>query len=220
MQVAILGEKLKLIQRRTPGAERCTVPSWTSEVRMPELAACESAQVQAVLARLSWARRLRRLTLPPWPIPQGLRERALVRSVSRTSRQWRAARWPLQQPRGILRRCGRAIDAIRCSRPVFLSHRSVTARAAHSAEDWRRHALFTTTSSRVSSRTERARGGGRLRLDAALEAAEDGHVAGLQARSVRRDEAHPRLSFLAWVHHVVQGGRELRCRRRGVQAVL
>ena len=73
--------------------------------------------------------------------------------------------------------------------------------------------------------------GARLRLDAALEAAEDGHVAGLQARrAVRREEAQydvwesglhggqgglagvdaghvpekdPRLSFFAWVHHVV-----------------
>ena len=75
------------------------------------------------------------------------------------------------------------------------------------------------------------------RLDAALEAreAEDGHVAGLQVRSASwRDEAQydvwesglhggqgglagvdaghvpekdPRLSFFAWVHHVVQCGR-------------
>ena len=84
----------------------------------------------------------------------------------------------------------------------------------------------------------------RLRLDAALEAAEDGHVAGLQVRSASwRDEAQydvwesglhggqgglagvdaghvpekdPRLSFFAWVHHVVQTGRELQDRgRRG-----
>ena len=33
----------------TPGAVRCTAPSWTLEVRMQELAACR--QVQAVLAR-------------------------------------------------------------------------------------------------------------------------------------------------------------------------
>ena len=39
----------------------------------------------------------------------------------------------------------------------FLSQRSVTARAAQSAEDCRRHALFMTKPSTVSSRTERAR---------------------------------------------------------------
>ena len=78
--------------------------------------------------------------------------------------------------------------------------------------------------------------GARLRLDAALEAAEDGHVARLQVRiPVRRHEAHhdvrerglhgdhgglpgviaghvpekePRLSFLARIQHVFQCGRE------------
>ena len=87
--------------------------------------------------------------------------------------------------------------------------------------------------------------GARLRLDAALEAAEDGHVAGLQVRSASwRDEAQydvwesglhggqgglaavhvpekdPRLSFFAWVHHVVQTGRELQNRGRRGPAVL
>ena len=86
-------------------------------------------------------------------------------------------------------------------------------------------------------------GAGKSGAHAALEAAEDGHVAGLQERrAVLRDEAQhdvrelclhggqgglagvdaglvpekdPRLSFLACIHHVVQGGRELqdRCRR-------
>ena len=82
--------------------------------------------------------------------------------------------------------------------------------------------------------------GARLRLDAALEAAEDGHVAGLQVRrAVRRDEAQhdvrecglhggqggltgvdaghvpekdPRLSLRAWIEHAV--GCELQERRR------
>ena len=90
--------------------------------------------------------------------------------------------------------------------------------------------------------------GARLRLDAALEAAEDGHVTRLQVRSaVRLDEAQhdvrelrphdcqcglagvdaghvpekdPRLSFLAGVHHVVQTGRELQDRGRRGPAVL
>ena len=82
--------------------------------------------------------------------------------------------------------------------------------------------------------------GARLRLDAALEAAEDGHVERLQVRraswrgeaqhDVRKRRLHggkgsvagvdarhaPRLSFLAWVHHVVQSGRELQYRGSGV----
>ena len=90
--------------------------------------------------------------------------------------------------------------------------------------------------------------GARLRPDAALEASEDGHVAGLQVgRALWREEAqydvrelllhggqgglagvdaghvpekNPRLSFLAWVHHVVQCGRELQERRRRCTAVL
>ena len=40
---------------------------------------------------------------------------------------------------------------------LFSSQRSVTARAAHSAEDWRRHALFMARPSKEPSRTERAR---------------------------------------------------------------
>ena len=90
--------------------------------------------------------------------------------------------------------------------------------------------------------------GARLRLDAALEAAEDGHVAGLQVRRAlwREEREHdvrecglhggqgglagvdaghvpeedPRLSFLARVQHVVQTGRELQDRGRGGPAVL
>ena len=90
--------------------------------------------------------------------------------------------------------------------------------------------------------------GVRLRLDAALEAAEDGHVAGLQVRraSWREEAQHdlresglhggqgglagvdaghvpvkdPRLSFFAWVHHVVQTGGELQDRGRRGPAVL
>ena len=135
-----------------------------------------------VLARQAWARRLRRLTLLPWPSPQGLRERALARSVSRTTRQWRAARWPSSSAS----RKSSSVRARKRRHPVvhalFSSQRSVTARDAHSAEDWRRHALFTARSSKEPSRTERARRDARLRLDAALEAAEDGHIAGLQLR--------------------------------------
>ena len=43
---------LSVVQRRTPSAMRCSAPSSTSEVRMPELAARQSAPSQA--ARLAW----------------------------------------------------------------------------------------------------------------------------------------------------------------------
>ena len=39
----------------------------------------------------------------------------------------------------------------------FFSQRSATARDAHSAEDWRRHALFNVKPSKEPSRTERAK---------------------------------------------------------------
>ena len=118
-----------------------------------------------------------------------------------------------------------------------LSQRSVTTRGAHLAEGCRRHALFMTTSSNEPSKDGAGQRCARLRLDAALEAAEDGHVAGLQVRRASwREEAQydvwesglhggqgglagvdagqvpekdPRLSFLSRVSHVVQCGREL-----------
>ena len=90
--------------------------------------------------------------------------------------------------------------------------------------------------------------GARLRLDATLEAAEDGHVARLQVRraswreecehDVRESGLHggqggltgvdaghapekdPRLSLLVRVQHVVQSGRALQDRGRRRQAVL
>ena len=98
------------------------------------------------------------------------------------------------------------------------------------------------------SLTERGKSGARLRLDAALEAAEDGHVAGLQVRRASwRDEAErdvrerpphgsqsvgagvnaghvpekdQRLSFSARVQHVVQCGCDLQERRRVAPAAL
>ena len=87
--------------------------------------------------------------------------------------------------------------------------------------------------------------GARLRLDAALKAAEDGHVAGRRAswreeceHDVRESGLHggqgglvgvdaghapekdPRLSFLIRVQHVVQSGRGLQDRCRRCPAVL
>ena len=87
--------------------------------------------------------------------------------------------------------------------------------------------------------------GARLRLDAALEAAEDGHVAGLQVRRAlwREEREHdvrecggqgglagvdaghvpeedPRLRLSAWIEHVIQSGRELQDRGRRGPALL
>ena len=90
--------------------------------------------------------------------------------------------------------------------------------------------------------------GARLRLDAALEAAEDGHVAELQVRralwweeaqhDVRKSGLHgcqcglagvdaghvpeedPRLPLSVWIEHVIQSGRELQNRGRRGPAVL
>ena len=139
MQVAFFGG-VNAVQRRTPGAVRCTAPSWTSEVQTPELAACQPAPVQA---RLAWARRLRRLTPLPWPFPRGLWERALARSVSRTTRQWRAARCL----------CNSLAEII-----VAVCAQLTPSRApdlAYVAEDCRRHALFMAKPSNEPSRTER-----------------------------------------------------------------
>ena len=52
-------------------------------------------------------------------IPADPTQPALVRSVSRTSRQWRAARWPFKRRHGNRHRCGRASDANQSSTPVF-----------------------------------------------------------------------------------------------------
>ena len=51
----------------------------------------------------------------------------------------------------------RASDAHPVVHALFSSQRSVTARDAHSAEDWRRHAWFMAKPSKEPSRTERAR---------------------------------------------------------------
>ena len=89
---------------------------------------------------------------------------------------------------------------------------------------------------------------GRLLLNEALEAAEDGHVAGLKVRrALWREEAQhdvrvcgphggqgglagvdaghvpeedPRLSLSAWIEHVIQSGRELQDRGRRCPAVV
>ena len=88
---------LNAVLRRTPGAVQCTAPSWTSEVRMPELAACQSAQGQAVLARRAWTRRLCRLTPVPWPSPWSLPKRAPARRAERRANRGNGVRRPLRR---------------------------------------------------------------------------------------------------------------------------
>ena len=68
--------RINVVWRRTPSVERCSVSSWTWEVQTPELAACQSAT--ALAARLAWARRLRRLSTLPCPIPADLPQPVLA----------------------------------------------------------------------------------------------------------------------------------------------
>ena len=124
-----------MVQRSTRGAERCTVPRRRSAMSISSLEWC-------------------RLTPLPWSSPRGLRERAPARCAWRRAHHKRGVPRPPSQHRGNRRRCGHASDA---NHTWFLSQRSVTARAAHSAEDWRRHALFMARPSKEPSRTERAR---------------------------------------------------------------
>ena len=160
---------------------------------------------------------------------------------------FRAARWPFQRPRGIRRRCGAHATPTNRPRLVFVAE-VLTARAAHSAEDSRRHALFMTTSSNEPMRTDRARATlacawmqvFKLRKTARSQGCKydvlyggmkhshdvregglhgsQGGLAGVDAGHV--SEKGPRLSFLARAQHVVHSGRELRDRGRRGPAVL
>ena len=66
---------------------------------------------------------------------------------------------------------------------LFSSQRSVTARAAHSADDCRSHFLFMAKPSNEPSRTEQARMALACVWMQLLKAAEDGHVTRLQVQS-------------------------------------
>ena len=72
----------------------------------------------------------------------------------RSSREWSAAASATASRNSALlparNRCHPAVHAL------FSSHKSVAARDAHSAEDWRRHALFMAKPSKEPSMTERA----------------------------------------------------------------
>ena len=164
-------------------------------------------------------------------IPRGLREQALVRSVSPTSRQERAARCPLQQHRG-RRRCVRASDATQWSKPC--SRRQNPGLRATPIK------LTTVVampcSSRWRPRTERARvalacvwmqllklwktatsQGCKYdvlcgRREGTSPSWRPGCPTGVDAGHAPEND--PRLSFLTRVRHVVLSGRELQDRGR------
>ena len=108
--------RLIVDQSHTRAAERCSAPGSTCEVRMPERVACQSAPAQA--ARLAWARRprLRRRSLLPSPTSADPPQLGLVRCAWRRDHRGNGAPWPLRLHPGKLRRCGRAVGAIPCSR--------------------------------------------------------------------------------------------------------
>ena len=210
-----------------------------------ELAACQSAPAQA--ARLAWARRPRRLTPLPWPIPRGLRSglrldvlgeelivcvecRGLRHGLAELCVAACAQAMPSSCPRLVLvaqvRGCTRCPFGRRLAPPCFVHGQAFEGAVEDGA----------------------GKRGARLRLDAALEAAEDGHVTGLQIRraSWREEAQHdvwesgphggqcglagvdaghvpekdPRLSLPAWIEHAVHCGRELQDRGRRGPAVL
>ena len=150
---------------------RFSAPSSTSGVQTPEPVACQSAPAQA--ARLARARRPRRLTPLPWPSPRGLRERAPARCAWRKCRGLcdgffevgiavGTQRTPPSCPSLVLvaevRDCASCPFGRRLAPPCFVHGQAFQGAIEDGA----------------------GKSGARLRLDAALEAAEDGHVAGLQ----------------------------------------
>ena len=148
--------RLIVDQSHTRAAERCSASGKTSEVRMPERVACQSAPAQA--ARLAWARRprLRRRSLLPSPIGGPSSAGSGVMCLAkRSSREWSAA------ASSTASRKAPSLWARSWRHPVFQTlpsaKMSAIARAAHSAEDWRRHALFMAKPSKEPSRTARAR---------------------------------------------------------------
>ena len=121
--------------------------------------------------------------------------------------------------------------------------RSVVARAAHSADDCRRHALFMVKPSKVPSRTELARvalARARMQLLQLRKTATSqgckydvlrggrkhsttcggGQCVGASVNAGHVPEEDPRMSFLARVQHIVQCGCELQDRGRRPPAFL
>ena len=147
---------------------------------MPELKAWRSAQVRrhrhAVECRLR-----HRLVLLPRPTQAGPPQAARVRSVSRTHRQWRAARWHFNSLAESVVALGEQATPTSRPRWVFVAE----VRGCASCSFGRRLSLPCPVHDHVVERAVEdgaGKSGARLRLDAALEAAEDCQIAGLQAR--------------------------------------
>ena len=146
---------------------------------MPERVACQSAPAQA--ARLAWARhpRLRRRSLLPSPtLADPSAGSGAMCLAKRSSREWSAAASSTASLKALSLW---ARGAIPCSRPCPRPR----------CPRLRELPILPRTGA-VEGAIENGAGksGARLRLDAALEAAEDGHVAGLQVRrALWREEA-------------------------------
>ena len=144
--------RLIVVRRRTRGAERCSAPGWTCEAQMPELAACQSAPAQAArLGASSSSSDASAMAQSTGSSGAGSGSMCLEKS---SSREWSAAASVTASRNSALvparKRCHPVVHA------WSFSQRSVTARDAHSAEDWRRHALFMAKPSKEPSMTERA----------------------------------------------------------------
>ena len=131
-----------------------------------------------------------RLTLLPSPILADPPQQVLARRMSKKSSP---SAWS-----SVACAAAASNSSLLCARkrlhPIvhawFFSQRSVTARDAHSAEDWPPPCFVQCQAVEGAVKDGAGKSGARLRLDAALEAAEDGHVAGLQVRRASwRDEA-------------------------------
>ena len=178
-----------MVWRRTPGAVSCSAPNWSWEVQTPELAACQSAPAQA--ARLAWARRPRRLSPLPWPSPLGLRERAPARCAWRKAHHGRGA--PAASADGFFEvgiAVGTQATPPSCPSLALVQEVSDCARCPLG----RRLAPPMLCSWPSRRRSHRGRSGPSVVLACAwmqfLEAAEDGHVAGLWVRrALWREEA-------------------------------
>ena len=166
-------------------------------------------------------------------IPRGLREQALVRSVSPTSRQERCSSLSFATASRKTSLCARkrrhpVVQAL------FSSPKSRIARNAHEVDDCRRHALFIT----MASEDGAGKSGARLRLlwmqllklwktatsqgckydvlcgrrEGTSPSWRPGCPTGVDAGHAPEND--PRLSFLTRVRHVVLSGRELQDRGR------
>ena len=223
------------VQRRTPpSGVRCTAPNWTSEVRRRSW-----RHVNQLRFRRVWHGRVvfvvsrlchgpfhgvfgsgLRLDVPGEELIVGVECRGLCDGLAELGVAACAQAMPSSCPRLVLvaevRDCASCPFGRRLAPPCFVHCQAFEGAIEDGA----------------------GKSGARLRLDAAREASEDGHVAVLQVRCATwRDEAQhdvresgihgghvsaedPRLSLLSRVHHVVQTGRELQDRGRRCPAVL